>query len=65
MNFDRIAHLVKLVFGTRIVVVSLVDGTEEYVLSFFTFSLEYLSRCTGSLNLNVCFRSSLDDAHRS
>lgn len=29
MNFDRIAHLVKLVFNTRIVVISLVDGTEE------------------------------------
>jgi hypothetical protein len=29
MNFDRIAHLVKLVFNTRIVALSLVDGTEE------------------------------------
>lgn len=28
MNFDRIAHLVKLVFNTRIVVISLIDGTE-------------------------------------
>ena len=33
MNFDRIAHLVKLVFSTRIVAISLVDGTEEYVPS--------------------------------
>ena len=32
MNFDRIAHLVKLVFSTRIVAISLVDGTEECVL---------------------------------
>ena len=28
-NFDRIAHLVKLVFNTRIVVVSLIDATEQ------------------------------------
>lgn len=28
-NFDRIAHLVKLVFNTRIVIVSLIDGTEQ------------------------------------
>lgn len=28
-NFDRIAHLVKLVFNTRIVVISLIDGTEQ------------------------------------
>ena len=27
-NFDRICHLVKLVFSTKIVVISLVDGTE-------------------------------------
>ena len=35
MNFDRIAHLVKLVFSTRIVAISLVDGTEEYVVQIF------------------------------
>ncbi|EMD34085.1 histidine kinase [Gelatoporia subvermispora B] len=29
-NFDRIVHLVKLVFNTRIVMISLVDGTEEF-----------------------------------
>lgn len=28
MNFDRIVHLVKLVFNTRIVVMTLIDGTE-------------------------------------
>lgn len=28
-NFDRIAHLAKLVFNTRIVAISLVDGTDE------------------------------------
>ncbi|OCH95405.1 hypothetical protein OBBRIDRAFT_720758 [Obba rivulosa] len=33
VNFDRIAHLVKLVFNTRIVTISLVDGTEECVVS--------------------------------
>lgn len=31
INFDRICHLVKLVFSTRIVTISLVDGTEVYV----------------------------------
>lgn len=31
MNFDRLAHLVKLVFNTRIVTLSLLDGTEELV----------------------------------
>lgn len=30
VNFDRIAYLTKLVFSTKIVVVSLVDGTEEW-----------------------------------
>ena len=28
-NFDRIAHLVKLVFNTRIVMITLIDGTEQ------------------------------------
>lgn len=28
VNFDRIAHLVKLVFNTRIVVIALIDGTD-------------------------------------
>ena len=30
VNFDRIAYLTKLVFSTKIVVISLVDGTEEW-----------------------------------
>lgn len=30
INFDRIAHLVKLVFNTKSVYISLVDGTEQY-----------------------------------
>ncbi|TFK93960.1 hypothetical protein K466DRAFT_477486 [Polyporus arcularius HHB13444] len=30
-NFDRIAHLVKLVFNTRIVMITLVDGTEQFM----------------------------------
>ena len=29
VNFDRIAHLAKLVFNTRVVAISLVDGTEQ------------------------------------
>ncbi|PIL35743.1 hypothetical protein GSI_02473 [Ganoderma sinense ZZ0214-1] len=32
-NFDRIAHLVKLVFNTRIVIVSLIDATEQFLKS--------------------------------
>ncbi|KAI9000649.1 hypothetical protein BD414DRAFT_472325 [Trametes punicea] len=32
-NFDRIAHLVKLVFNTRIVVIALIDGTEQFFKS--------------------------------
>ena len=28
-NFDRIAHLVKLVFSTRIVMIALIDGAEQ------------------------------------
>ncbi|KAI0711960.1 hypothetical protein C8T65DRAFT_739414 [Cerioporus squamosus] len=30
-NFDRIAHLVKLVFNTRIVMIALIDGTEQFL----------------------------------
>ncbi|RPD61183.1 hypothetical protein L226DRAFT_462336 [Lentinus tigrinus ALCF2SS1-7] len=30
-NFDRIAHLVKLVFSTRIVIITLIDGTEQFL----------------------------------
>ncbi|KAH9940976.1 hypothetical protein B0H21DRAFT_753848 [Amylocystis lapponica] len=37
VNFDRIAHLVKLVFNTRIVALSLVDGTEEFFKSECTY----------------------------
>ena len=53
MNFDRIAHLVKLVFNTRVVVISLVDGTEEYV--WFSSSMPQIGPdpCIGSSNLNV------------
>ncbi|THH29988.1 hypothetical protein EUX98_g4200 [Antrodiella citrinella] len=32
-NFDRICHLVKLVFSTRIVMIALVDGTEVFLKS--------------------------------
>ncbi|KAI5998742.1 Fph type histidine kinase [Pisolithus albus] len=33
INFDRIAHLVKLVFNTKIVLISLLDGTEQWFKS--------------------------------
>lgn len=29
LNFDRIAHLAKLVFNTKGVVISLIDGNEQ------------------------------------
>lgn len=32
MNFDRIAHLAKLVFHTKWVLISLVDKDEQYVI---------------------------------
>jgi hypothetical protein len=33
LNFDRIAHLAKLVFNTKGVYISLVDGDEQWVMS--------------------------------
>ncbi|KAG6373418.1 Fph type histidine kinase [Boletus reticuloceps] len=33
INFDRIAHLVKLVFNTKSVFISLIDGTEQWFKS--------------------------------
>ncbi|KAF9237618.1 Fph type histidine kinase [Melanogaster broomeanus] len=33
INFDRIAHLVKLVFNTKSVCISLIDGTEQWFKS--------------------------------
>ncbi|KAF9223470.1 hypothetical protein BS17DRAFT_767327 [Gyrodon lividus] len=33
INFDRIAHLVKLVFNTKSVYISLIDGTEQWFKS--------------------------------
>ncbi|KAG1882199.1 Fph type histidine kinase [Suillus subluteus] len=33
INFDRIAHLVKLVFNTKCVYISLIDGTEQWFKS--------------------------------
>lgn len=35
LNFDRIAHLAKLVFNTKGVLISVVDGEEECVASQF------------------------------
>ncbi|KAI0768141.1 hypothetical protein BD413DRAFT_567029 [Trametes elegans] len=47
-NFDRIAHLVKLVFNTRIVVITLVDGTEQFFKSESGFDVQNMAR-TSSL----------------
>ncbi|KAI0346588.1 hypothetical protein BDW22DRAFT_1323176 [Trametopsis cervina] len=44
MNFDRIAHLVKLVFNTRSVVISLIDGTEEFFKSESGFAVQNMPR---------------------
>lgn len=33
LNFDRIAHLAKLVFNTKGVFISLVDGNEQWLKS--------------------------------
>ncbi|KAI0077875.1 hypothetical protein K474DRAFT_1706914 [Panus rudis PR-1116 ss-1] len=43
-NFDRIAHLVKLVFCTRIVTISLVDGTDVFLKSQSGFDAQSLTR---------------------
>ncbi|KAI0087316.1 hypothetical protein BDY19DRAFT_893168 [Irpex rosettiformis] len=45
-NFDRIAHLVKLVFNTRIVTISLVDGTDEFFKSESGFGFHNMPRST-------------------
>ncbi|KAG6334055.1 hypothetical protein ID866_5029 [Astraeus odoratus] len=46
INFDRIAHLVKLVFNTKIVLISLLDGTEQWFKSQCGTSLERCPRTT-------------------
>ncbi|CCM04966.1 uncharacterized protein FIBRA_07164 [Fibroporia radiculosa] len=50
-NFDRIAHLVKLVFNTKIVAMSLIDGTEEFFKS------------ESGLDAQIVPRTSSFDAH--
>ncbi|CDO74916.1 hypothetical protein BN946_scf184988.g23 [Trametes cinnabarina] len=47
-NFDRIAHLVKLVFNTRIVILTLIDGTEQFFKSESGFDAQFTPR-TSSL----------------
>ncbi|KAI0661563.1 hypothetical protein C8Q70DRAFT_910657 [Cubamyces menziesii] len=47
-NFDRIAHLVKLVFNTRIVIITLIDGTEQFFKSESGFDAQCTPR-TSSL----------------
>lgn len=44
INFDRIAHLVKLVFNTKIVLISLLDGTEQWFKSQCGTQLERCPR---------------------
>ncbi|KAH9902863.1 hypothetical protein C8Q73DRAFT_633609 [Cubamyces lactineus] len=47
-NFDRIAHLVKLVFNTRIVIITLIDGTEHSPAALAGFDAQCTPR-TSSL----------------
>ncbi|KAK7690600.1 hypothetical protein QCA50_005699 [Cerrena zonata] len=44
VNFDRIAHLVRLVFNTRIVVIALIDGTDIFFKTESGFGLQNLPR---------------------
>ena len=56
MNFDRIAHLAKLVFNTKGVMVSLIDSNEQYAsLFFFWVNVRLIFGSTGGLNRNVSF----------
>ncbi|PCH42325.1 histidine kinase, partial [Wolfiporia cocos MD-104 SS10] len=44
-NFDRIVHLVKLVFNTKIVTISLIDGTEELPLVLGEPRIRFYAGC--------------------
>jgi len=55
INFDRIAHLVKLVFNTKFVLISLLDGTEQYALSIIL--IDVADWLTDGSNLNVCINA--------
>lgn len=46
INFDRIAHLVKLVFNTKCVYISLIDGTEQWFKSQCGMTLKRSARLT-------------------
>ncbi|KAL4074816.1 hypothetical protein V8B97DRAFT_2089162 [Scleroderma yunnanense] len=46
INFDRIAHLVKLVFNTKFVLISLLDGVEQWFKSQCGTSLDRCPRIT-------------------
>lgn len=46
INFDRIAHLVKLVFNTKCVYISLIDGTEQWFKSQCGMTLTRSARLT-------------------
>ncbi|KAI0833277.1 hypothetical protein BC628DRAFT_1308067 [Trametes gibbosa] len=55
-NFDRIAHLVKLVFNTRIVILSLIDGTEQFFKSESGLGVQTMAR-TSSLCAHAILQS--------
>ncbi|CAE6516153.1 unnamed protein product [Rhizoctonia solani] len=47
VNFDRITHLCKLVFSTKMVVISLIDKDEQWFKSESGFGVESTSRDSG------------------
>lgn len=47
VNFDRIAHMAKLVFGTKIVIINLVDGEVGWHKSESGLGAQESKRATG------------------
>jgi hypothetical protein len=46
INFDRIAHMAKLVFGTKIVLIALLDADTQWHKSASGFDVEQIPRIT-------------------
>ncbi|EIW84222.1 hypothetical protein CONPUDRAFT_163400 [Coniophora puteana RWD-64-598 SS2] len=56
-NFDRIAHLVKLVFNTKVVCISLIDGTEQWFKSQFGLPFNRCDRLTAFCGHTILLRN--------
>ncbi|EED84276.1 hypothetical histidine kinase [Postia placenta Mad-698-R] len=65
-NFDRIAHLVKLVFSTKIVSISLVDGTEDWPIVIGDPYIRFYAGCPLRTHdgFNIGVLSIIDDTPR-